>query len=296
MSNNKNEKHSRGNILAESWSAISNEYEKVLVPRFQPWTKEALCALEDALSTHQQSDGTPPPSALVLCCGPGQELIPLARMLPHGAKVLGTDLAPGMIAATRRRIEVERNTIQKDYNITAEVGNAMNPPTGPYDVIFSAFGLQQLPKPISAVETWIDRTKENGICGFIYWPPNTPRYEEDINPFDMWSDLVKSKLGKQSTEECEPWDENIVSTITDAGGDIISDKFITHDIRWENGQELFDGMSRAGPWHARRLVMGDAWVDDLGSELIEMFPPDNPVCHKFTARMIIARRGTQKVS
>jgi len=55
-------------------------------------------------------------------------------------------------------------------------------------------------------------------------------------------------------------------------------------------------MSRAGPWHARRLVMGDAWVDDLGSELIEMFPPDNPVCHKFTARMIIARRGTQKVS
>ena len=105
----------RANILAESWSRISNEYERILVPRFAPWTRDALDALRDAMKNEDATTTTTPrargrkrsPNALVLCCGPGQELLPIARILSPTSRVLGTDLAPGMVDAARRRIEDE---------------------------------------------------------------------------------------------------------------------------------------------------------------------------------------------
>lgn len=283
---------SRTNILAESWSIISNEYEKVLVPRFAPWTQNALASLRDAVNNDMKCvpDDTNPSRALVLCCGPGQELLPIAKITR--GQVLGTDLASGMIDVARKRIEAE---CEKEGNakykacITAEVGDAMDPPSGPYHVIFSAFGLQQLPKPISAVETWIDRMLPGGVCVFIYWPPNPPKVQD--GPFDLWGDLVKKKLGKENKEV--PWDEDIEVAIAAAGGEIIDDRFIVNDISWKDAKDLFEGMSRAGPWHAMRLRRGDEFVDELGQELQSFYPPATSLRHKFTARMIVARRRAE---
>jgi len=286
--------------LAESWSTISNEYEKVLVPRFAPWTQNALDALRDAVNKDTKSEPADiaPSSALVLCCGPGHELLPIAKILGPTSKVLGTDLAPGMIAAARERIELEcekeGNIIYKEC-ITTEVGDAQDPPGagGPYHVIFSAFGLQQLPRPISAVESWFDRMQPGGICVFIYWPPHPPKITgEDDSPFEVWGDLVKRKLGKENKED--PWDENIQAAIAAAGGEIMHDESIVHDICWKNAKDLFDGMSRAGPWHALRLRRGDEFVDSLGKELISLYPPESSLTDKFTARMIVARRQAEQ--
>ena len=161
----------RKDILSQSWSEISNEYDRILVPRFAPWTRDALDALRDAMSksatggygkdeddTTANARGGPAArgrSALVLCCGPGQELLPVAKILGRGSKVLGTDLAPGMVDLSRRRIETE--LLGEDdggiggYDVTVEVGDAMMPPSDTFDVIFSAFGLQQLPRPLDAI-------------------------------------------------------------------------------------------------------------------------------------------------
>ncbi|KAL3803309.1 hypothetical protein ACHAW5_009769 [Stephanodiscus triporus] len=290
----------RANILAESWSRISNEYERILVPRFAPWTRDALDALRDAVK-NEDATTTPArrgksPNALVLCCGPGQELLPIARILGPASRVLGTDLAPGMVDAARRRIEAELEGDGRDDafrykdRVAVEVGDAMTPPPGPYDVVFSAFGLQQLPRPVAAVESWLDRTEPGGICAFIYWPPHPPKIpgEEETNPFELWGDLVRGKLGKQDGEGA--WDENIEAAIRVAEGEIIDDRFITHDIRWKDGRDMFEGMSRAGPWHAMRLRRGDEFVDLLGEELIAKYPPETTLVHAFTARMIVARR------
>ena len=93
-------------LLASSWTAVAKRYEEVLVHRFRPWTKDALDKLERTLVDHtnmiQASDQER--SALVLCCGPGQELLPLAKMIPN-CKVLGTDLASGMVDRAKVRID-----------------------------------------------------------------------------------------------------------------------------------------------------------------------------------------------
>ncbi len=302
---------SRSSIIAESWSAISKEYERVLVPRFTPWTCDALDALRDAVA--REDDGalasprggggatgggarpssSPARNALVLCCGPGHELLPIARALGPGSRVLGTDIAPGMVDAARRRIAAELGEDDDDcamYGdcVAVEVGDAATPPPGPYDVVFSAFGLQQLPRPVSAVASWLDRLGPGGVCAFVYWPPHPPKISAD-HPFELWGDLVRGELGTQDKED--EWDGNIVAAMGDVAGiEIVDDRFITHDIRWKDGRDLFDGMSRAGPWHATRLRRGDEFVDRLGEELISRYPQDTALVHAFTARMIVARR------
>eukprot|EP00571_Detonula_confervacea_P005813 CAMPEP_0172328572 /NCGR_PEP_ID=MMETSP1058-20130122/60423_1 /TAXON_ID=83371 /ORGANISM="Detonula confervacea, Strain CCMP 353" /LENGTH=305 /DNA_ID=CAMNT_0013045693 /DNA_START=179 /DNA_END=1096 /DNA_ORIENTATION=- len=288
------------NILAESWSTISNEYEKVLVPRFAPWTQHALDALRDAVNKDTKSEPADiaPSSALVLCCGPGHELLPIAKILGPTSNVLGTDLAPGMIDAARERIELEcekeGNIIYKGC-ITTKIGDAQVPPCGPYHVIFSAFGLQQLPRPMSAVESWIGRMQPGGICVFIYWPPRQPKItgDDDASSLGLWGDLVKRKLGGKQSKE-DPWDENIQDAIAAAGGEIMHDESIVHEMCWNNAKDLFDGMSRAGPWHALRLRRGDEFVDSLGKELISLYPPESSLTDKFTARMIVARRQAEQ--
>ena len=54
-----------------------------------------------------------------------------------------------------------------DGRIAVEVGDATDPPPGPCDVVFSAFGLQQLPHPMSAALTWIDRLGGGCASSFI---------------------------------------------------------------------------------------------------------------------------------
>ena len=242
-----------------------------------------------------------PKKALVLCCGPGQELVPIARILGPNSTVLGTDLAPGMIEAARRRLlERDDGDDPASYKgrIAVEVGDATAdpPPGGPYDVVFSAFGLQQLPRPMSAVSTWLGSLGPGGVCVMIYWPPRPPNVSSD-HPFELWEDLVKRKLGRRNNdamregEEDVAWDENIVDAINHVGGiEMIIDEYISHDIVWKDGRDMFEGMSKAGPWHAMRLKRGDEFVDMLGEVLISRYPPHETLAHSFTARMIVARK------
>ncbi len=55
-------------------------------------------------------------------------------------------------------------------------------------------------------------------------------------------------------------------------------------------RDLFEGKSRAGPWHAMRLRQGDKFVDRLREELILKYPPETTLVQAFTAKMIVAQR------
>ena len=80
-------------VLAESWSIAAEGYDEIFVPRFKPWTDNALALLGSTEFKLPKGD------VLVPTCGPGHEL-PLVAELLKNRNVRGTDLAPG---ATRRR-------------------------------------------------------------------------------------------------------------------------------------------------------------------------------------------------
>ena len=179
--------------------------------------------------------------------------------------------------------------------ISVDVGDAADLPAGlQHHVIFSAFGLQQISNPIDAVKSWVCHLKPGGICTILYWPPSQPHNnnppEDDCPcPFTLWGRLVRKRLGREGDEQ--NWDDNLLDTIQ-GDADVLEDEFIQHEICWDDASSLFDGMSRAGPWHAMRLRRGDQFVDELGAELKRFYSAQKreKLCHTFTARLIICKK------
>ena len=136
-------------LLAASWSAAAAGYDAVFVRQFAPWTEtcvERLRHRAPALPT----DGP----VWVACCGPGQELPLLHAALQDGREghprcIIASDLAPGMVDLAALK------AARIGPHCTAEVGDAMQPPSEGLAAIFSVFGLQQLPDPAVAVTRWV---------------------------------------------------------------------------------------------------------------------------------------------
>ena len=62
----------RRELLAKAWDDAAPGYDRYFVPRFAPWTDQALRVLS------KEARRLPAGPVLVPCCGPGQELIFLA--------------------------------------------------------------------------------------------------------------------------------------------------------------------------------------------------------------------------
>ena len=77
-------------ILAESWSIAAEGYDEIFVPRFKPWTDNALALLGSAEFKLPQGDVLVPTRPPAGC---------RRRELLKNRNVRGTDLAPGMIEA-----------------------------------------------------------------------------------------------------------------------------------------------------------------------------------------------------
>ena len=139
-------------LLAESWNAAAVGYDDIFVRQFAPWTGTCIEALQ------QRAAAMVPGAAWDACCGPGHELSLLHAVLessqPDGEekcprRVFASDLSPEMVRlATDKAARIGRH-------ITVEVGDAMQPPGNDLALIFSIFGLQQLPDPGVAVSRWV---------------------------------------------------------------------------------------------------------------------------------------------
>lgn len=293
-----NDPTTREELLAKSWTTVASAYETSFVPRFAPWTNDALNALE---AFHDKDERTEK-KALVLCCGPGQELIPIAKILGENSTILGIDLAPGMVKLAQKRILQSPQLLN---SILVEVGDANNPPPGPYRVIFSAFGLQQLSQPLDAVRKWIDSLEPKGVGVILYWPPDAPELEDSDGIFELWGELVQQKLknDKQDSKSKQdnkddipiPWDHTISQVVQESNADVLQDDYLLHSMMFDNPQDLFHRMSRAGPWHAMRLRRGDNFVDELGSEFVAKVAALQPndeeeLTLQWYARMLVVRK------
>ena len=108
----------RTQLLAQAWSTGAAGYAQVgvpslgrlalaqayqawhpqeLVPRLLPWAKQLVALLPH----HLPQGGCCCPG-----CGPGDELILLAKALP-GRRIVGIDMAPGMTQLAQQMIEAE---------------------------------------------------------------------------------------------------------------------------------------------------------------------------------------------
>src|SRR6059036_3556548 len=81
-------------LVEEAWDHVAERYCRYWSPRFEPYLDHALSAFEPA----------PAGPLVVAGCGPGEEVLMMARRFP-GRAIVATDLSPAMVAIARRRVE-----------------------------------------------------------------------------------------------------------------------------------------------------------------------------------------------
>jgi SAM-dependent methyltransferase len=263
-------------ILAQSWTSAAPGYDELFVPRFEPWTAEALAVLK------LHAAALPAGPVLIPCCGPGQELPLVAEVLGERHPVLGTDIAPGMIAIAQKRAEA------CGPHVSAAVGDAMVPPPGPHSAMLSVFGLQQLPDPAAAIGAWVGALAPGGVAVVVFWPMGSG--VESDGPWAHWGSILKSKLGDSAKRGPDGWEGALVGSAEAAGAEVLKDKIIPHEIVWGSPALMWEGMTHSGPWHAQRLRRGDEFVDGLREAFVSAYPPDQPITHHPNARLLVLRR------
>ena len=309
-------------VLAESWTSAAPGYDELFVPRFAPWTEDALAAL-----TQHKHSLPEDHEVLVPCCGPGQELLPIAELLGGERAVRGTDLAPGMIEIAQTRCAAAAARFGR---MSAEVGDAMAPGAGPYAAIFSVFGLQQLPDPVAAIEAWVRALAPGGVAVVCYWPMGAG--VEAAGPWRHWGGLIRRAIGDAAARRgAAGWEDALAGAAAAAGAEVLADEerrprcrrdrggstdtlpscstqggcctarhFTAlplfalqerrHRIEWPCPAGMWEGMTRSGPWHAQRVRRGDAFVDGLRDDFLAPYAPQEPLAHNPAARLLVLRK------
>jgi len=265
-------------LLASSWTSAAAGYDIDFVPRFAPWTADALAELT-ALAP-----GLPRGGVWCPMCGPGQELPALAELFEDRV-VMGVDLAEGMIEIAGKRVEPFPLA-------TVRVGDAAVPPDGEsHAALLSVFGLQQLPEPPAAFAAWCADLAPGGVAVVCYWPSVV---EED-GPWARYGALARTARAAASgtavpKRHADGWEAALVPAATAAGCEVLVDRLVQHEMAWPSPEAFFDAMTRSGPWHAHRLRYGDGFVDGLRDELLGAYPVGEPLVHAPKARLLVVVR------
>ena len=266
-------------LLAESWTQAADIYDAELAPRFEPWTRDALFQLS------LYADGLPPGACVVPTCGPGQELPLAAAVVGPGRALIGSDISPGMVKIASMRAAAV------GQHCTAIVADAMLPLCdGKLAAILTVFGLQQLPDPVHAVTTWCTALEPAGIAVICFWPPGSV---ENRGPWQSYSELVSKRLGSSERKQSsDSWDELLTAAAVSAGAEVLLDTYVQHEMEWPDGEAMWEGMTRGGPWVYTRLRRGDAFMEEIKREFLEEFPLGRVVRHSPQARLLVLRKRT----
>ena len=250
-------------LLARSWTAAAAGYDRIFVHQFEPWTASCVHTLRGMLRAEGVASGEAKMyrsiakgAVWVPCCGPGQELPLLDKLLREfdendgsgSRRIFATDLAEGMVELARNRGS------QIGPHVHAAVGDAMTPPAcvdGGFAVILSVFGLQQLPDPALAMSRWVAALSTGGVLVVAFWPHNV----EEQGPWATFRHIIAARScgeqqGSRAPSPAAAWESALEAACEENRGVVEVDTQVSHAIHWESLDFFWDAMTQHGPWEA----------------------------------------------
>jgi SAM-dependent methyltransferase len=258
MNTSDNERLAR---VARGWDEAADGYEEYFVPRFAPWVKAAVDAIGDV----------PEGPVLVPCCGTFPELDLLVERFPD-REIAGIDLSAGMVRLARERA-AGHSAVEV---VQADASTLDSRWSGRCAAVVSAFGLQQLPDPETAIRSWFDALLPGGRMCVVYWPETT----EDDGPFALVAQLIGER-GDFS------W-ENRLAPALDAAV-IERDELVAYPMTHPDAATYFDSANHSGSMRALALARGDDFIAQLRQKYLEQAPAGEWTHHP-RARLIAVRK------
>jgi len=165
----------RHDDLVEEFDRMSEVYAEFVQPFSQPIFDEALTVIRNYL----------PGDARVLDagCGPGRELMRVARLVPQG-EVVGVDLAAGMVKTAHRAARAAG--LGNCAFVQADVGELPIEFSGKFDLVYNCLAHHHYPEPAAAASSVLRCLRPGGVYCVI--DPGPAWYNALSAPIAKWAD------------------------------------------------------------------------------------------------------------
>jgi SAM-dependent methyltransferase len=161
--------------LVEEFDRMSEVYAEFVHPFSRPIFDEALSLMGDFLSGDAR--------VLDAGCGPGRELLRVARLVPRG-EVVGVDLAAGMVKSAHRAARA--SGISNCAFFQADVGELPQVFTGRFDLVYNCLAHHHYPEPAAAAASVFRCLRPGGIYCVV--DPGPAWYNTLSAPIAKWAD------------------------------------------------------------------------------------------------------------
>lgn len=161
--------------LVEEFDRMAEVYAEFVRPFSQPIFDEALAIMSRFLKQDARvlDDG----------CGPGRELLRVARLVPKG-EVVGVDLAGKMVTTAHRAARA--SGLDNCAFFQADAGALPEEFNGQFDVIYNCLAHHHFPDPPAAAAAALRCLRDGGYYCVI--DPGPKWYNDMSAPFAKWAD------------------------------------------------------------------------------------------------------------
>ncbi|MBI3998253.1 MAG: bifunctional demethylmenaquinone methyltransferase/2-methoxy-6-polyprenyl-1,4-benzoquinol methylase UbiE, partial [Armatimonadetes bacterium] len=129
--------------------------------------------------------------ALDACCGTGDMVIGMARVVGRGGRAVGVDFAPGMLAGAARRLA--RSGLASTVSLICADAEALPVRDGTLHAATFAFGLRNVPRPPQALAEVYRALRPGGRLVVLEFGRPRSRWLRAV--YDLYSRTVIPRLG-----------------------------------------------------------------------------------------------------
>ncbi len=274
-------------VMPTAWDRAAAGYLKEWAPRFVPYHLD----LVRELSLHGGE------RVFVPMCGPGAEVVALARVVGDRGFIRATDSSGEMIRVAAEKLRSGGFETRSEFAV-AEATDASG---GPWEAIVCAFGLWQLdptvqggqegrddgvPTPALALRSWAGALSPQGKIGILVWGPS-----EDGQPFELLRECARE------LEPSRTWPntydgarrESMRKLLDDAGLEMVRHSVVRHTLSFRTAELFMSAMRESCTMRRMWEELGDARFERIARAFYEHTGgPDVPLTFRPPATLVIA--------
>jgi ubiquinone/menaquinone biosynthesis C-methylase UbiE len=257
--------------MATPWDRAAAGYLDEWVPRFVPYHLDLVREL--ALQSGQR--------VLVASCGPGSEVLAVARAVGAAGRVRATDKSTEMI-----RLCEQQATTAGFASVECDVAEAHDTRGGPWDAIVCAFGLWQIDDRDDLVRSWANGLSSKGKVGILTWGPT-----DSDGPFEyLAACLAELEPGRHVPTPHVFAEREPMAKMFEAGGLVmVRHTVVRHTLSFRSAEHFVAAVKESCTWRRLWEEIGDERMGRVAARFYERVGgPDSPMSFESPATLAIA--------
>ena len=263
--------------MATPWDRAAQGYLEEWVPRFVPYHNDLVHQLH--LISGQR--------VLVTSCGPGAEVLAVARTVGETGYIRATDKSAEMSRICAEQVKSAGFTPFVDCQVAdASDASSGRPTKEKWDAVICAFGLWQLEDRVAALQSWARALAGNGKVGILTWGP-----PDADDPFERLAQCLHELEPAYSIPRTHILAERsaMEEMFAQAGLTMVRHTVVRHTLSFKSAESFVKALREACTWRRIWEEIGDARIERLAARFYEFTNgPDAPLSFDPPATLAIA--------